>query len=108
MLTREHVVKRLLESLASLRFRPERFVIINNAIGISPGLACVADNLTGNFSIGVNPHIDRPHQYARRQITLYLFMLFFAKILRDLQRHDSAVAVVTKDRLVRNSKLSAE
>ena len=30
-----------------------------------------------------------------------------AKVLRDLQRHDPAIAIVTKDRVVRNPELAA-
>jgi len=33
----EHPIKGLLQSLAAFRFRPERFMIINNPVGISPG-----------------------------------------------------------------------
>ena len=62
----EHPIKGLLQSFASLRFRPDRFVIVDNAVGISPGLARVSNNLTGKFSVRINPHINRPPHYASR------------------------------------------
>ena len=66
MLACEHFVERLLESLASLGFGPERFVVIDDAIGIASGFPCVADHLAGELSIWINTHINRPHDHARR------------------------------------------
>src|SRR5439155_24166877 len=62
----EHFVKRLLESLAPLRFRPERFVVIDDAVGIASGLSCVTDHLAGEFSVRVSAHIDWPYDHASR------------------------------------------
>src|SRR5262245_20007651 len=106
MLARQHFVERLLESLASLGFRPECLVIVNNAVGISPGLAGVTDDLTGYFSVRINANINRAHHYSWRRIIFDLFVLQRAEILRDLHRHDSPVVVMTKDRFVGNLELA--
>ena len=108
MLPCEHPIKGLLKSLASLRFWPERFVIIDNAIGISPGLPGVPNNLTSNFSVWINPHVNRPHHHARRQIIFDFFVFLLTKVVRYLQRHDSPVAIVTKDRVIRNAELAPD
>ncbi len=106
MLASQHFVERLLESFAALGFRPERLVIINDAVRISTGLAGVTDNLAGHFSIRINTHIDRAHNNPGRRIIFDLFVLQLAKILRDLHRHDSPVMVMTKDRFIGNLKFA--
>ena len=55
VLAREHLVKGLLQTFASFRFRPQRFVVVDDAVGISPGLSRVADNLAGNFPVPADP-----------------------------------------------------
>jgi hypothetical protein len=106
MLACEHFVERLFKPLASLGFRPERFVIVNNAVGISPGLAGVANNLAGDLSVRINAHVDRAHDHTLWRIIFDLFVLQLAKILRDLHRHDSPVMVVAKNRFVGNLDLA--
>ena len=108
MLAGEHVVERLLESLTSLCFWPKRFVVINDTVGIASGFPGVTDYLAGKFSARVNAHVNRPHNCVRRQIIFYLFVLRLVEILCDLQRHDSAIAIVSKDRLVRNPQPAPE
>ena len=102
MFAAEQFVERLLEPFASLGFRPERLVIINDAIGISAGFASVTDNLTRHFSVWINAHIDRAHDYSGWRIIFNLFVLQLAKILHDLHRHDSPVVVMAKNRIVGN------
>ena len=100
MLAGEHVVKCLLESLATLGFWPERFVVINNTIRIASGLPSVTDYMAGNFFVRINAYVDWPHDRVQRQIIFYLVILLLAEILCDLQRHDPTVAIATKDCLV--------
>ena len=102
MLACEHLVERLLQTLASLGFRPESFVVVNDAVGISSGFTRVANDLTGNFPVWVNPHVNGPHHHASRQRTFDVFVFLLAKILCDLEWHDSPVAVMTQDRLIGN------
>src|SRR5207244_12227170 len=83
MLTCEHFVECLLEPLASFGFRPERFVIINDAIGISSGLTGVTDDLTGHFSVRISAHVDRAYNHALWRIIFDLFVLQLAEILLD-------------------------
>ena len=104
MLAGEHLVKGLLESFASLGLRPDRFVVIDNAVGISARFSSVTNNLSRNFSIRVNPDVNRPHHHARRQLILDSIILLRREIWCDLKRHDSPVAVMTKDRLIGNPK----
>ena len=102
MLACEHLIERLLQSFAALGFRPKSLVIVDNAVGISACLARVANNLACNFPVRVNPHIDRPHHHAGRQRVFDVFVFLLTKILCDLERHDSPVAVMTKNRLIGN------
>ena len=52
MLAGEHVVERLLEALAPFSFRPEHFVIVDDAIGIPSGLSAIANDLSGGLPFG--------------------------------------------------------
>src|SRR5207302_10203781 len=95
-----------LEYFPSLGFRAERLMIIDDAFGISPGLAGVTDYLTGHFSIRINAHVDGAHNHARRRIIFDLFVLQRAKVLRDFHRHYSPVVVMAKNRIVGDLKFA--
>ena len=47
VLTGEHGIECLLEAFASFRLGPEHFVVIDYAVRIAPGLAAVADDMSG-------------------------------------------------------------
>ena len=70
VLAGEHLVKSLLESLASFSFRPDCFVVIDNAVGISAGFSSVTNDLSRNFSIRINPDVNGTNHHARRQVIL--------------------------------------
>ena len=106
VLASEHFVERLLEPVASFRFRPKRFMVVDDAVEIAACLSGVTDNLAGHFSIRINAHVDRAHNHAGRRIIFYLSVLQLAKILRDLHRHDSPVVVMAKNRIVGNLKFA--
>ncbi len=108
VLAGKHVVERLLESFASLGFGPDGFVIVDNAIRISSRFSGVTNNLTSNLSIRINPDVNRPDHHTGRQIIFDAFVLLWREILCDLKRHDSAVAVMTKDRLIGNPKPASD
>ena len=84
MFAREHVIECLLESFAPLGFGPERFVIVDNAVGIASSFSSVANDLPGQFSVGICAYIDRPYDHSGWQIVFDLFVFGLAQILRDL------------------------
>src|ERR1043165_6432478 len=82
-------------------------MIVDDAVGVSPGLSCIANNLARDFPVRVNPYVNGPHHHAGWQRVFDVFVLRLAKILRDLERHDSTVTVVTENRFIGNSKSAA-
>ena len=68
VLAGEHRVECLLDSLPAFRFRPNRFVIINNAIGVAAHSPGVADNLARCFSAGINTHVNAAQCHFRWQM----------------------------------------
>src|SRR5262249_48141569 len=108
VLASEHLVKSLLESFAPLGFWPDRFVVIHNAIGISTGFSGITNNLSGDFSVRINPDVNRSHHHAGRQLVLYSIILLRREIWCDLKRHNSTVAVMTKDRLIGNPEPASD
>ena len=98
----KHVVERLFESFAALGLRPDRFVVIDNAVRISARFSGVTNNLTGNLSVRINPDVNRTHHHSGRQFVLDSFVLLRREVGCDLKRHDAPVAVMTKDRLIGN------
>src|SRR5262249_38887692 len=96
----QHLVKRLFEAFTALRLWPNRFVVIDNAVRISARFSGVANNLTGDLSVRINPNVNRTHHHSGWQLVLDSFVFLRRGIGRDLNRHDAPVAVMTKDRFI--------
>ena len=98
----EQFVEGLLEAVTPFRFRPKRFVIIDDSIEIAPFLAGIADDVAGNFSVRIDPDIHRSDHQRILRVIFHRFVLRLAEILCDFQRQDAAVVIVTQNRVVRN------
>ena len=70
VLAGEHVVERLLEPFASLRFRPEHFVVVDDAVRIPAGLSGITNDLPGHLSVRISPDVNRTHHHSGRQLSL--------------------------------------
>ena len=100
VLAGEQFVERLLEPVATFCFRPKRFVVVDDAVQIAARLSGITDDLSRDFAVWISPHVNRPHYQKIFRSILYPFVLRFAQVLRDLQRQNSAVVVMPKDRIV--------
>src|SRR4029453_4744205 len=59
---------------------------------------------TGNFSVWINPDVNRAHHHSGRQLVLDSFVLLRREVGGDLKRQYAPVAVKTKDRFIGNPK----
>src|SRR4029077_5030484 len=98
----QHVVERLFESFTSFRLRPDRFMVMDNTVRISARFSGVTNNLAGDLSVWVNPNVNWTHHHSRWQLVLNPVVLLLREIGCDLKRHDTPVAVMTKDRVIGN------
>ena len=89
-------------------FRPKHFVIVDDAVGIPPGLSAVANDLSGDLAIWINPEIKGPKNQCRRQMVPDLVVLGSAEVLRDLERENAAVVIMPEDQIVRNIQTMTE
>ena len=108
MLPRQHLVEGLLETFPALRFRPKHFVIVDDAIGVPPGLSAVTNDLPRDPSVRIGAHIIRTHGNPRREAFLNVVVFLGGEILRDLERQNPAIPVMTLDQLVRDLHRPAE
>src|SRR4029077_3233293 len=100
----EHFVEGLFESFAPLCLRPDRFVVIDDAVRISARFSGVTNNLTGNLSVRINPDVNRTNHHSRRQLVPDSVVLLRREIMCNLKWHDAPVAVMSKDWLIGNPK----
>ena len=59
MLAGQDLIEGLLETFSSLGFRPEHFVVVDDSVRISASLSAIPNDLSRDFSIGINAYIKR-------------------------------------------------
>ena len=108
MLAGEHVVERLLETFSSFSFRPEHFVVVDDAVGIPPSLSAIANDLSGGRAVRINPDIEGSKNQCRRQMVPDFVVLGSAEVLRNLERENAPVVIMPDDQIVRNIQTMTE
>ena len=109
MLSLEHFVECLLQAFAAFGFRPESFVIVDNAIEVSAGSAGVADNLPARLSRSDMCGRKSGATSCPSGFLCFDFVTFgLRQVLRDLQRKNAAVVVMPENRLIRDFDLAID
>jgi hypothetical protein len=93
----ELVVESLFKPLATLRARPEHFVILNRSVRRAAGAARVSDDVPGERTIRIKALIGWLEGEAFGLSPIEFLDLIRLQILRDDQRQDAAVFVMLEN-----------
>ena len=100
MLPLEHFVEGLFQPFAAFRLRPERFVIVDDAVEITARSSGVTEDLAAGFAVRIDPDINRPKYHPFRFSFFDLVAFGLGKVLGDFQRKNPAVVVVPENYLI--------
>ena len=104
MFAGQHGVEGLFDPFAPLGFWPNGFMIVDDSVRIAPCPSTITDDLSGNFSLW-----DKCEGKHGRSVisagkcALARFVFFRGKVVRDLERQNSAVMVMPEDQRRRQS-----